>query len=133
MAVAWFKGMLINTLASELYTTGFLKHAYEMGINPVPDPEFWEILDAIQNCIVLPWKKKNLPGRPKMLRIPSAEEKIKVQSCSKCGQKAHNKKTCLEPSCGISCKPTKKARTCIIVRKKEAIDLSAQTSHLSLP
>ncbi|KAK3230306.1 hypothetical protein Dsin_002187 [Dipteronia sinensis] len=87
MAVARFKGVSINALASDLYTTGFLKHAYEMGVNPVPDPEFWDIPDAILNRIVLPWKKKNLPGRPKKLRIPSVGEKRKLQSCSKCGKK----------------------------------------------
>ncbi|KAK2658132.1 hypothetical protein Ddye_011184 [Dipteronia dyeriana] len=42
LSVLWprFKGMKINSLVSDLYTTGFLKHAYEMGVNPVPDPEF---------------------------------------------------------------------------------------------
>ncbi|KAK3183210.1 hypothetical protein Dsin_030496 [Dipteronia sinensis] len=84
MTVARFKGVSINALASNLYTTGFLKHAYEMGVNPNPDPEFWDIPDAIRNRIVLPWKKKNFPGRPKKLRIPSAWEKRKLQSCSKC-------------------------------------------------
>ncbi|KAK3230107.1 hypothetical protein Dsin_001988 [Dipteronia sinensis] len=83
MAVARFKGVSINALAFDLYTIGFLKHAYEMGVNPVPDPEFWDIPDAIRNRIVLPWKKKILPGRPKKLRIPSAGEKRKLQSCSK--------------------------------------------------
>ncbi|KAK3193816.1 hypothetical protein Dsin_025126 [Dipteronia sinensis] len=77
MPVARFKGVSIKALASDFYITGFLKHAYKMGVNPVPDPEFWDIPDAIRNCIVLPWKKKNLPGRPKKLRIPSAGEKRK--------------------------------------------------------
>ncbi|KAK3222040.1 hypothetical protein Dsin_009065 [Dipteronia sinensis] len=78
------RGVSINALASDLYTTRFLKHAYEMGVNPVQDPKFWDISDAIWNRFVLPWKKKNLPRRPKKLRIPSAGEKRKLQSCSKC-------------------------------------------------
>ncbi|KAK2641898.1 hypothetical protein Ddye_023661 [Dipteronia dyeriana] len=40
MAVARFKGVSINSLVSDFYTTGFPKHAYEMGFNPVPDTEF---------------------------------------------------------------------------------------------
>ena len=119
VGVLWprFKGTSINALASELYTTGFLKHAYEMAVNPVPDPEFWDIPDAIRNRIVLPWKRKNLPGRPKKLRIPSAGEKRKLPSCSKCGKKGHNKTTCPEPS-SSTCKPAKKARACGICKKE---------------
>ena len=77
VGVLWprFKGRSVNSMASELYTTGFLKHAYEMSVNSIPDPESWDISDAIQNCIILPWKKKILPGRPKKLRILSAGEK----------------------------------------------------------
>ncbi|KAK2655013.1 hypothetical protein Ddye_008065 [Dipteronia dyeriana] len=78
MTVARFKGMLINTLTSKLYTTGLLKHAYEMSVNPISDPKFWDIPDAIRNHIVLPRKKKNLLGRPKKLRIPSAGDKRNV-------------------------------------------------------
>ncbi|KAK3205430.1 hypothetical protein Dsin_019476 [Dipteronia sinensis] len=63
-------------------------------------------------------KKKNLPERPKKLRIPSAGEKRKLQSCSKCGKKGHNKITFLEPS-SSTCKPVKKARTCSIYKKEE--------------
>ncbi|KAK3221321.1 hypothetical protein Dsin_008346 [Dipteronia sinensis] len=80
MAVARFKGVSINALVSEFYTTGFLKHAYEMGVIPVPDPEYWDIPDAIRTRTVLPWQKKNLPGRPKKLSIPSGGEKRKLQS-----------------------------------------------------
>ena len=88
-----------------------------MAVNPVPDPESWDIPDAIRNHIVLLWKKKKLLGRPKKLRIPSAEEKRKLQSCSKCGKKGHNKSACLEPSSSTS-KPAKKPRSCGICKKK---------------
>jgi len=88
-----------------------------MSVNPVPDTESWDIPDAIRNRIVLPWKKKKLPGRPKKLRIPSAGEKRKSQSCSKCGKKGHNKSTCPEPSSSTS-KPAKKARSCGICKKE---------------
>ncbi|KAK3211355.1 hypothetical protein Dsin_016061 [Dipteronia sinensis] len=102
MAVARprFKGVSINALASEFYTTGFLKHAYEMGVNPVPDPEYWDIPVAIWTRTVLPWKKRNLPGRPKKLMIPSTREKRKLKSCSN------------------TFKPAKKARTCSICKKE---------------
>ncbi|KAK3212881.1 hypothetical protein Dsin_017587, partial [Dipteronia sinensis] len=82
ITIARFKGVSINATASEFYTTGFLKHAYEMGVDLVPDPEYWDIPDVIRTCTILPWKKKNLLGRPKKLRIPSAGEKRKLQSCS---------------------------------------------------
>ncbi|KAK2645944.1 hypothetical protein Ddye_021139 [Dipteronia dyeriana] len=36
----WLKGVSINALASDLYTTEFLKHDYEMGVNPVLNPKF---------------------------------------------------------------------------------------------
>ncbi|KAK3225563.1 hypothetical protein Dsin_005425 [Dipteronia sinensis] len=113
MSVAMFKGMSINALASDLYTTRFLKHAYEMSVNLVLDPEFWNIPHEIWNLTVLPWKKKKLIGRPKKLMIPSTEEKRKLQSCLNCGQKGHNKK----PSSG-TCKPAKKARRCSICKKE---------------
>ncbi|KAK3218597.1 hypothetical protein Dsin_012567 [Dipteronia sinensis] len=46
-----------------------------MGVNPVLDPKYWDIPDAIRTRTVLPWHKKNMSGIPKKLRIPSAEEK----------------------------------------------------------
>ncbi|KAK2656142.1 hypothetical protein Ddye_009194 [Dipteronia dyeriana] len=92
MAVARLKGVSINSLVSDLYTTRFLKHAYEMGVNPVPDPEFWNIPHVIRNSIVLSWEKKKLPGRPKKFKIPSAGEKRKLHSCSKCGKKKTQEK-----------------------------------------
>ena len=88
-----------------------------MSVNLVPDPESWDIPDAIRNRIVLPWKKKILPGRPKKLRVPSARKKRKLPSCSKCGKKGHNKTTCPEPSSSTS-KPAKKARSCSICKKE---------------
>ena len=55
-----FKGISINTLASDLYIIGFPKHAYEMGVNPVLVPEFWDIPDEIRNRTVSPWKKRKI-------------------------------------------------------------------------
>ncbi|KAK2659470.1 hypothetical protein Ddye_006003 [Dipteronia dyeriana] len=75
--------------------------------------DFDSIIDELKETY-----HKNLLRRPKKLRIPSAGEKRKVQSCSKCGQKGHNKKTCLEASCGSPCKPANKARTCTICKKE---------------
>ncbi|KAK3230158.1 hypothetical protein Dsin_002039 [Dipteronia sinensis] len=117
VAVARFKGVSINALASKFYTTGFLKHAYEMSVNPVPDPEYWDIPDAIRTLTLLPWKKKNLPGRPKKLRIPSAGEKESYNLVQSVEKKGHNKITCPEPS-SSTCKPAKKTRTCSIYKKE---------------
>ncbi|KAK2661920.1 hypothetical protein Ddye_000494 [Dipteronia dyeriana] len=43
MAVARLKGMPMTVLCSDFYTTGWLKHAYSMIVNPVPKPETWNI------------------------------------------------------------------------------------------
>ena len=51
------KGMPINSLCSDFFTTGWLKQAYDMVVNPVPEPEAWDIADDIRNRIILPWKK----------------------------------------------------------------------------
>ncbi|KAK2640636.1 hypothetical protein Ddye_028431 [Dipteronia dyeriana] len=74
MVVARLKGMPMTALCSDFYTTGWLKHAYSMIMNPVPKPETWNIPDEIHHRIILPWEKKRLIGRPKKSRIPSAGE-----------------------------------------------------------
>ncbi|KAK3212227.1 hypothetical protein Dsin_016933 [Dipteronia sinensis] len=58
MAVARIKGMPINVFCSNFFTTGWLQHAYAVNVNPVPKPETWDILDAVHDCIVLPWEIK---------------------------------------------------------------------------
>ncbi|KAK3230057.1 hypothetical protein Dsin_001938 [Dipteronia sinensis] len=52
-----FKGMLINALCSDFFTTGWLKQAYAMAVNPIPKPEVWDIADDVRTRVVLPWKK----------------------------------------------------------------------------
>ncbi|KAK2637342.1 hypothetical protein Ddye_032134 [Dipteronia dyeriana] len=76
-----------------------------------------DISNTIQNRIVLPWQNKNIPGRPKKLRIPSAGEKRKLHSCSKCGKKGHKKTTCPEPSSSTN-KLAKKAQPYSICKKE---------------
>ncbi|KAK3226064.1 hypothetical protein Dsin_005926 [Dipteronia sinensis] len=110
MAVARIKGMPINALCSDFFTTGWLQHAYAMAVNPVPKPETWDIPDAVRDRIVLPWLKRKQPGRPKKSRTPSAGEKRKKQTCSNCGEKGHNKKRCRKPSSSPNTsKPVKKS------------------------
>jgi hypothetical protein len=111
------KGIPINALCSDFFTTGWLKHAYAMNVNPVPNPEAWVIPEEVRDRIVLPWVIKKQSGRPKKSRTPSAGEKRKLQTCSNCGQKGHNKKHCPNPSSTTS-KRTKKARTCSICKKE---------------
>ena len=103
--------MPINSLCSDFFTTGWLKQAYDMVVNPVPEPEAWDIADDVRNRVVLPWKKKRRTGRPKKNRMPSVGEKRKQQTCGNCGHKGHNKKSCTNPSCSIG-KPEKKT-TCL--------------------
>ncbi|KAK0570847.1 hypothetical protein LWI29_007390 [Acer saccharum] len=117
MAVATLKGKPINSLCSDFFTTGWLKQAYAMVVNPVPNPEEWDIADDVRNRVVLPWKKKRLTGRPKKNRMPSVGEKRKQQSCGNCGQKGHNQKSCTNPSCSTG-KPAKKARGCSVCKKE---------------
>ena len=111
--------MSINALCSDFFTTGWLKHAYAMAVNPVPNPETWDIPDAVRDRIVLPWLKRKQSGRPKKSRTPSAGEKRKKQTCSNCGENGHNKKRCPKPSSMPSTsKPSKKARSCGICKKE---------------
>ena len=59
------KGMPINSLCSDFFTTGWLKQAYDMSVNPVPEPEAWDIGDDVRNRVVLPWKKKAIDRKTK--------------------------------------------------------------------
>ncbi|KAK3219501.1 hypothetical protein Dsin_013471 [Dipteronia sinensis] len=55
-----FKGMLINALCSDFFTTKWLKQAYVMAVNPVPKPDVWDIItDDVRTRVVLPWKKND--------------------------------------------------------------------------
>ncbi|KAK2652867.1 hypothetical protein Ddye_012723 [Dipteronia dyeriana] len=121
MAVARLKGMLITALCSDFYTTGWLKHAYSMIVNPVPKLETWKIPDEIRHRIILPCEKKRLAGRPKKSRIPSAGEFRKQKLCLICGGKGHNKRSCPNLSCSTS-KPLKKHVLVTFASKKDIID-----------
>ncbi|KAK3207054.1 hypothetical protein Dsin_021100 [Dipteronia sinensis] len=79
MAVQTFKGMPINALCSNFFTTGWLKQAYAMAMNPVPKLEVCDIVDDVRTRVVLPWKKKRLTKRPKKNQMPSVGEKRKQQ------------------------------------------------------
>ncbi|KAK2663503.1 hypothetical protein Ddye_002077 [Dipteronia dyeriana] len=57
-SLQWLKGMPINILCFDFFTTGWLKYAYVMNVNPVPKPKTWDIPDAVHDRIVLPWEKK---------------------------------------------------------------------------
>ncbi|KAK3225663.1 hypothetical protein Dsin_005525 [Dipteronia sinensis] len=59
MTVQTFKGMPINALCSDFFTTGWLKQAYAMAMNPVPKPKVWDIADDVRTRVVLPWKKND--------------------------------------------------------------------------
>jgi hypothetical protein len=117
--------MPINSLCSDFFTTGWLKQAYDMSVNPVPEPEAWDIGDDVRNRVVLPWKKKRLTGRPKKNRMPSVGEKRKQQTCGNCGHKGHNKKSCSNPSCSTG-KPEKNHVLVACARKKDITNLHAQ-------
>ncbi|KAK3230082.1 hypothetical protein Dsin_001963 [Dipteronia sinensis] len=65
------KGMPINALCSDFFTTGWLQHAYAMTVNPVSKPETWDIPDVVHDRIVLPWLKRKQPRRAKKSRTPS--------------------------------------------------------------
>ncbi|KAK3222302.1 hypothetical protein Dsin_009327 [Dipteronia sinensis] len=65
MAVQTFKGMPINALCSDFFTTGWLKQAYAMAVNPVPKPEVWDIANDIRTRVVLLWKKKVIDRKTK--------------------------------------------------------------------
>ncbi|KAK2645358.1 hypothetical protein Ddye_020553 [Dipteronia dyeriana] len=65
IAAATLKGMPINVLCSDFFTIGWMKQAYAMAVNPIPNPKAWDLSDDVLNRVVLPWKKKHFTGRPK--------------------------------------------------------------------
>ena len=86
-----------------------------MSVNPVPEPEAWDIGDDVRNHLVLPWKKKRLTRKPKKNRMPSVGEKRNQQTCGNC--KGHNKNSCSNLSCSTG-KPEKKPRACSVCKKE---------------
>ena len=115
--------MPINGLCNDFFTTGWLQHAYAMAVNPVPNPETWDLPDVVRDRIVLPWLKRKQSGRPKKSRTPSAGEKRKKQTCSNCGAIGHNKKNCPKPS-SMSAQANQQKNHVLVAfaRKKDIID-----------
>ncbi|KAK3193286.1 hypothetical protein Dsin_024596 [Dipteronia sinensis] len=64
MAVARIKGMPMNALCYDFFTSGWQQHAYTMVVNPVLKLETLDIPDAVLDRIVLLWLKRKQPGRP---------------------------------------------------------------------
>lgn len=83
---------------SDLYKLNTLLVTYNNPIIPLPDRIDWNVPGNIENEVVRPPKFKKLPGRPpKKLRDKSYSElygKKYKNSCSTCGCKGHNRRSC---------------------------------------
>jgi hypothetical protein len=107
----------VPEMCSEYYTSDTLRQAYRGEINPLPHAENWVVPDQVRNLLVLPWKVRVLPGRPKKSRYRSCVEKAKQKNCSNCGLKGHNKRSCRKPPSDGANK-TKHPRSCSVCHKQ---------------
>lgn len=107
----------VPEMCSEYYTSDTLRQAYRGEINPLPHAQNWVVPDQVRNLLVLPWKVRVLPGRPKKSRYRSCVEKAKQKNCSNCGLKGHNKRSCRKPASDGANK-TKHPRSCSVCHKQ---------------
>ncbi|WMV28565.1 hypothetical protein MTR67_021950 [Solanum verrucosum] len=75
---------------------------YNIPITPLPDQNEWNVPRYIKDDIVRPPKHKKLPGRPSHKYRDKAYNKLygkkSKNSCSTCGFKRHNMRSCRNES-----------------------------------
>ncbi|XP_060182495.1 uncharacterized protein LOC132612189 [Lycium barbarum] len=82
---------------SAYYSNKNFLDTYAIPVVPLPCESTWDIPRHVKEEIVLPPDGKRPPGRPATKRMkPFHEGKFKKSTvtCSRCGTKGHNKKTC---------------------------------------
>ncbi|WMV54962.1 hypothetical protein MTR67_048347 [Solanum verrucosum] len=91
------KNMLPDAYCSDFYKPKTVLKTYEVPVYPLPDVTEWNVPEHIAEEIVLPPRYKRPPGRPKKQRDKSFSELSKrkgTNSCSRCGNRGHNKRSC---------------------------------------
>ncbi|XP_015081203.1 uncharacterized protein LOC107024736 [Solanum pennellii] len=88
----------VGPYCSDVYKPSNLLNTYSIPIRPLPDQKEWNVPGYIKDQIVQPPNHKKLPGRPsKKYRDKTYSElygKKRKNSCSTCGFKGHNRRSC---------------------------------------
>ena len=83
---------------SKKYRKTTLVDPYSTSVFPLDDKDNWDVPAEIRNICVKPPNSRRPAGRPEIGRYKHGSE-IKIQnSCSRCQQKGHNRKTCKNPT-----------------------------------
>ncbi|XP_049401584.1 uncharacterized protein LOC125865430 [Solanum stenotomum] len=97
-AVLKKKHLDVGPYCSDMYKPSNLLDTYKIPITPLPDQNEWNVPGYINDDIVRPPKYKKLPERPsKKYRDKAYSElygKKSKNSCSTCGFKGHNRRSC---------------------------------------
>nr|XP_016515414.1 PREDICTED: uncharacterized protein LOC107832115 [Nicotiana tabacum] len=91
------KFLMPEDYCSDYYKPKSVVMTYEVPVYPLPDQNKWNIPAHISQEVVLPPKWKRPPERPKKKRDKPLSELLQKKnqhSCSICGQRGHNKRTC---------------------------------------
>ena len=88
----------VGPYCSDVYKPSNLLDTYCIPIRLLPDQKEWNVPGYIKDQIVQPPNHKKLPGRPsKKYRDKTYSElygKKRKNSCSTCGFKGHNRRSC---------------------------------------
>nr|XP_009591853.1 uncharacterized protein LOC104088817 [Nicotiana tomentosiformis] len=96
------KFLMPEDYCSDYYKPKSVVMTYEVPVYPLPDRNEWNIPAHISQEVVLPPKWKRPPERPKKKRDKPLSELLQKKnqhSCSICGQRGHNKRTCRNAPC----------------------------------
>nr|XP_016472825.1 PREDICTED: uncharacterized protein LOC107794808 [Nicotiana tabacum] len=96
-AVLKSKFLMPEEYCSSYYKPSTIVMTYDVPVYPLPDKNDWNIPEHVAEEVVLPPKWKRPPGRPKKKRDKNLSELLlpkNQHSCSICGQRGHNKRTC---------------------------------------
>ncbi|XP_052181961.1 uncharacterized protein LOC127794754 [Diospyros lotus] len=94
VAAGSFMRVHYNSFCHPYYTASWVKKAYELPINPVPNKSAWVIAAHVRRVVVHPLVQRRQPGRPREGRIPSSGEARQRKKCGKCGAQGHNRLSC---------------------------------------
>ncbi|XP_050225506.1 uncharacterized protein LOC126674981 [Mercurialis annua] len=79
---------------AEFFKKENLVKIYEAIVFPMPSQSDWDDAEDMEYADVLPPIGKIPAGRPKKQRLKPCHERKEKNTCSRCGNQGHNKKTC---------------------------------------
>ena len=94
--VAVLRNLHLNSYdyCSKYHTKSNLLDTYKTTVHPIPHESEWNIPIEVKEIIVLKPNVKIQAGRPRKKRIPAGKKITKKYKCRRCGQEAHNQRTC---------------------------------------